>query len=86
MDLIYDNTYGGTGTIPSRHNLKTGASIPSDILGEIDRKVDDGNALQGSFRAQTGGGVDATTTNCYIAAGTWVSTPGGPNCGGATIF
>jgi prepilin-type N-terminal cleavage/methylation domain-containing protein len=85
LNLIYDNQYGGT-TPPNRHNLKTGAQVPSDILGEIDRKVDDGNALQGSFRAQVGGGVSATATDCYSAAGVWVSTNVGPNCGGATMF
>lgn len=85
LDLIYDNAYAGT-TPPTRHNLKTGGSIPSDILAEIDRKVDDGNATLGSFRAQTGADVDSTTTNCYTAAGVWVSNPGGTNCGGATVF
>jgi prepilin-type N-terminal cleavage/methylation domain-containing protein len=89
--LVFDGLYAGTGTPPSRHNLKTGGQIPSDILGEIDRKIDDGNAFQGSFRAQTGAGVDATSTNCYSAStatppGVWVSTSPGANCGGATLF
>jgi prepilin-type N-terminal cleavage/methylation domain-containing protein len=83
LNLVYDSAYAGTAQ--ARHNLKTGASIPSDILGEIDRKVDDGNSIQGSFRGMNTG-VDATLTNCYSTAGIWVSTPGGPNCGGATIF
>jgi prepilin-type N-terminal cleavage/methylation domain-containing protein len=85
LNLVFDANYAGT-TPPSRHNLKTGASVPSDILGEIDRKVDDGNALTGVFRSQVGGGVSTTTTDCYNATGVWVSTPGGPNCGGATLF
>jgi prepilin-type N-terminal cleavage/methylation domain-containing protein len=85
--LVFDGAYSGTAT-PSRHNLKTGGQIPSDILGEIDRKVDDGNALQGSFRAQTGGTV-AAAVDCYSAVaplGVWKSTDVGPNCGGATMF
>jgi prepilin-type N-terminal cleavage/methylation domain-containing protein len=88
LDLIYDNTYAVTApaVAVARHNLKTGAAIPSDILAEIDRKTDDGNANTGSFRAMTGGGVGAPAT-CYVAAsGVWVASPGGPNCGGATIF
>jgi hypothetical protein len=85
LDLVFDANFAGAGGT-SRHNLKTGAQIPSDILGEIDRKIDDGNANQGSFRAQVGGGVDATTTNCYSAAGAWVATSPGSNCGGATLF
>ena len=85
LNLVYDNQYAGTAT--ARHNLKTGAQVPSDILGEIDRKVDDGNSLQGSFRAQVGGGVDTTVANCYDAtSGVWKSTSPGSNCGGATIF
>ena len=83
--MRYDNEYVDTGTAATRHNLKTGNQIPADILAEIDRKVDDGNALQGSFRAQTTG-VDTTTTNCYSTAGVWASTSPGTNCGGATLF
>jgi prepilin-type N-terminal cleavage/methylation domain-containing protein len=85
LDLVYDANYGGAAPT-ARHNLKTGGQVPSDMLAEVDRKVDDGNALQGSFRAQIGGNVDATTTNCYDAAGVWRTTGAGTNCGGATIF
>jgi len=85
LNLVYDANYGGASPT-ARHNLKTGPQVPSDILGEMDRKVDDGNAAQGSFRAQLGGGVDTTTTNCYDNAGVWKSTSPGSNCGGATIF
>ena len=68
---------------PARHNLKTGAQIPSDILAEIDRKVDDGNPLQGSFRGST------ATPTCYTPGATppvWVAQPPIPDCAGATIF
>jgi prepilin-type N-terminal cleavage/methylation domain-containing protein len=84
LDLVYDAAYAGTAA--DRHNLKTGGQVPSDILGEIDRKVDDGNAIQGSFRAQTGASVDATTANCYDAAGVWKATAPGANCGGVNLF
>jgi prepilin-type N-terminal cleavage/methylation domain-containing protein len=88
LSLIYDATYAvpTSQTAVSRHNLKTGAAIPSDILAEIDRKTDDGNATAGSFRAMTAGGVATPTTACYSDVGVWVASPGGPNCGGATIF
>ena len=90
LSLSFDNLYfDSAGTIPARHNLKTGGQIPSDILGEIDRKIDDGNARQGSFRAATGGTL-GTATECYSTAGAnigvWVSTSPGPNCGGGTLF
>jgi prepilin-type N-terminal cleavage/methylation domain-containing protein len=87
LNLVFDANYAvASGTATSRHNLKTGAQIASDILGEIDRKVDDGNAVSGSFRGQVGGGVDGTATNCYSAAGAWVSQSPGANCGGVTMF
>jgi prepilin-type N-terminal cleavage/methylation domain-containing protein len=85
MNLVFDANYAGA-TPTSRHNLKTGAQIGSNIVSEIDRKVDDGNANTGSFRAQLLGGVDTTTTNCYSAAGVWVDQSPGANCGGATLF
>jgi prepilin-type N-terminal cleavage/methylation domain-containing protein len=86
LNLIYDNSYAGTAQM--RHNLKTGGSIPSDILAEIDRKVDDGSSLTGSFRGMpTGTGVDSPVTTCYnTTSGVWVTTPGSPNCGGVTVF
>ena len=87
LNLVYDADYAGASGV-SRHNLKTGSQIPSDLLGEIDRKVDDGNALQGAFRAQVNGGV-AAPADCYSTAapaGVWKATDVGPNCGGATTF
>ena len=84
LDLAYDNSYTGTPT--ARHNLKTGGQVPSDILGEIDRKVDDGNPNARSFRAMTTGGV--ATTGCITAAApfNWISQSPGTNCGGVSLF
>ena len=83
LNLVYDATYGGAG--PSRHNLQTGTNVPSDILGEVDRKVDDGNALQGAFRSS--GALAAAPADCWVAAtGAWqVQTPR-TTCAGATLF
>jgi prepilin-type N-terminal cleavage/methylation domain-containing protein len=89
LDLIYDGAYAVPDKAPAavaRHNLKTGAAIPSDILAEIDRKTDDGNATAGSFRAMTGATVGEPATCYAVDSGVWVASPGGPNCGGATIF
>ena len=80
--LVYDANYAGNAQ--ARHNLKTGSAVPSDILAEVDRKVDDGNATQGSFRGQIGGGVDGTAAKCYAQA--WATTTPGLNCGGVTLF
>lgn len=96
LRLRYDAVYSGVGAT-DRHNLKTGNQIPSDILAEVDRKVDDGVADGGSFRFSTydGGGTGGTVaagpgaavTDCYAAAaGPWKSATSAPNCGAASLF
>lgn len=88
MQLIYDNVYAGTAT--ARHNVKTGNQIPSDILAEVDRKIDDGNAEGGTFRFSTyaGGGTAPTAAGCYAAAApfAWSAQTVATNCGGASLF
>lgn len=90
MRLIYDAVYDPAGQ--SRHNLKTGNQIPSDILAEVDRKVDDGIATGGSFRfsAFTASGaapIGSGVGGCYTAAtGVWAVQPPVTNCGGASLF
>ena len=95
LQLRYDGIYGaGVAATPGtlRHNLKTGNQIPSDLMGEIDRKTDDGLATSGSFQFSeygggAGGAVIVGTGNCYTA-GTfiWAATPSIPNCGGSSLF
>jgi len=89
LRLIYDSTYG-TGTPTARHNLKTGNQVPSDILAEIDRKVDDGNPVGGTFQfsiyaGSASGGTAPTVANCYSGT-TWNAATVEPNCGGASLF
>ena len=89
MQLIYDNVYDGAPT--ARHNVKTGNQVPSDILAEVDRKADDGNAAGGTFRfsAYAGGGVAPTGSgSCYLAAAPngWSAATVVTNCGGASLF
>ena len=94
LQLIYDNTYDPAAPpSPTRHNLKTGNQIPSDILAEIDRKIDDGSAVGGSFRfsayaGQSSGGLAPTGSgSCYNAGtGVWESSSPIPLCGGASLF
>ena len=92
LQLIWDNVYDdSSGTSNARHNLKTGGQIPSDLLGEIDRKVDDGSATGGTFRfsAYNGGaGAPTGSGTCYLAAtpNNWNATSPAANCGGATLF
>jgi prepilin-type N-terminal cleavage/methylation domain-containing protein len=87
MQLEWDNNYvdAGSGTAATRTNLKTGAGIPSDILAEVDRKIDDGRADQGSFRYSSFG--SAASTGCFSAStGLWATQDVIANCGAAVLF
>jgi len=87
MQLIYDNAYqdGNNTTGPIRHNLKTGNMIPSNILAEVDRKMDDGKATDGQFRFSPFGGADTGANECFFANG-WNSNRPVTNCGAAHLF
>jgi prepilin-type N-terminal cleavage/methylation domain-containing protein len=84
LQLVYDDNYAGTTTL--RHNLKTGSNVPSNILQEIDRKVDDGNALQGTFRGSTYSAGAATDAACWDTKGAWSGEAVIANCGAAVLF
>jgi len=92
LQLIYDNVYADAAPT-SRTNLKTGPQIPVNILAEIDRKIDDGNALRGTMRfsAYAAGGTAPTAASCYETAagatqGEWKAGSGETNCGAAILF
>ena len=88
LDLRYDNVYFSTAaaTPTARHNLKTGSSIPVEIMAEIDRKVDDGNAGAGAFVYSPFGSADARAT-CSADTGVWaVQGSTSVNCGGASLL
>ena len=90
LQLIYDNNYSDpSGTIPLRHNLKTGNQVPVNILAETDRKIDDGNPQGGAFRfSPYSTGTAVTTANCIDAGPppSWKVAGEENNCGGASIF
>jgi prepilin-type N-terminal cleavage/methylation domain-containing protein len=92
LQIIHDNVYGivtGDPAATIRPNVKIGNQIPVDILTEIDRKVDDGNAGRGTFRfsAYQGAGTAPDPTLCFTAGtGVWLTTTGQTNCGGLTLF
>jgi prepilin-type N-terminal cleavage/methylation domain-containing protein len=87
LQLIFDNVYDDTGTASGIHNIKTGNNIPASIIAEIDRKVDDGNPQQGTFRFSTwsAGGTAPDLGKC-TTGGTWNSTTTEANCGGASLL
>lgn len=86
VQYIFDAVYEG-GAAPGRHNLKTGANISSDLLAEVDRKIDDGLANGGNLRYSSFGGAAAGSGTCWVAAtGNWQTQNPIANCGGASLF
>jgi prepilin-type N-terminal cleavage/methylation domain-containing protein len=89
IQLIWDDKYqGAAGT--NRTNLKTGNQLAVGIVAEIDRKIDDGRANQGTFRfsVYNGGAAAPDPLKCFTddATGSWKATDGESNCGGASLF
>jgi len=94
LQVAYDAVYGGT-TPATRHNVKTGAQIPVEIISEMDRKIDDGAPNTGGFQfsvfAGNGTAPSAPTgaTTCSSVVGPtaiWNTTSGNTNCGGASLL
>jgi prepilin-type N-terminal cleavage/methylation domain-containing protein len=97
IGLAYDGCYGNfatcaAATSATKHNLKTGSQVPSEILAEVDRKIDDGKPTSGSFQfspwianAPSGG----PSTLCILTvSGTpiWAITAPQTNCGATSLF
>ena len=89
VQLIFDAVYldPAGGATPLRHNLKTGNNIPSDILAEVDRKIDDGLGNGGQFRFSTFNAVTNANQECVnTTTNQWQSATTNPNCGGASLL
>jgi prepilin-type N-terminal cleavage/methylation domain-containing protein len=84
MQLIFDAVYDSAAGV-SRNNVKTGTGIPSTILAEVDRKIDDGNPTSGEFRFSNFNGAPNT---CFVAGPpvAWDVNTGQGNCGAASLF
>ncbi|MDB5905564.1 MAG: hypothetical protein JWM26_4442 [Betaproteobacteria bacterium] len=82
LELVHDAQHAGVAQ--SRHNLKTGAKVPSNLLGEMDRKIDDGDATRGTFRAMLSPSI--TPADCYTTEGAWRGDAPGTNCGATSLF
>jgi len=90
IQILYDNNYG-TGTPPSKHNLKTGSQVPVEIMAEVDRKIDDGLPFAGGFQFSVyvpNAGTPLTPANCVNTGtpATWAINLGNTNCGGSSLF
>ncbi len=87
--LVHDKDYGDiASTTPATVlNAKTGGGMPSIVIAEIDRKVDDGNPGSGSFRSTvTYGAQDPTcTTGTNGTATLAYAVVDIKSCGGSAI-
>jgi hypothetical protein len=92
FDAVYSDPAATTTSTPpkpsARHNLKTGAQIPVEIVAELDRKVDDGTPYTGAFQFSEyqGGAAAKPTTALCISSGAWAVTTANANCGGASLY
>ncbi len=92
MSIVYDGAYNHltAGTGPTVNNLKTGNQIPSNILVEVDRKIDDGNPRTGTLRFSNYSATAATAPSAATCApinnDNWQVTSPDSNCGAATLF
>lgn len=91
LHLVTDNKYDDTAdpAQPAVMSIKTGGFVPASVLGEIDRKIDDGAPLTGTFRSAghfVGTAYDGVV-DCLLP-GTPVQWHGAStlrNCGGVSI-
>ncbi|MGI9293014.1 MAG: hypothetical protein ACR2PS_03450, partial [Pseudomonadales bacterium] len=74
--------YNSTGARPNSHGVYTGGVIPSTVMAEIDRKIDDGFPQTGSFRSAW---PRRTTAGC-VAGNAWVVTNGNGDCAGVQLY
>lgn len=91
MSVLYDGVYNNlaTGTGPAQNNLKSGNQIPSNILVEVDRKIDDGNPRTGTMRFSTfaaSGTAPSAPTCAPVNEDNWKVVAPDSNCGAASLF
>ena len=89
MTIIFDKDYAGVAS--DTNNLKSGGQIPSNIIAEVDRKIDDGVPTTGAFRfsaANIGGGTAPDIAKCLTGATpqAWQLQTPESNCGGANML
>lgn len=75
------NTNGAVSTT-SANGIYTGQAIPSNVLAEIDLKVDDANPQTGSFRA----GYPRHVTATCATGGAWVVATPNADCAGTSLY
>ena len=85
MFIAHWNRYADSGTAQTQLGVNTGRSIPSSVLAEIDRKLDDGLPQTGSFRAAWPTDRGGAAARCFDATNnTWLTT--GTDCAGVSLM
>ena len=64
LQIIYDNAYADVAAPTNALNIKTGSNVPSSVVAELDRKIDDGLPQTGVLRFSAFGG---STPTCVTA-------------------
>ena len=78
----FTNAAGSSYNPTSSRGVWTG-NMPSEILSQMDRKLDDGNPTTGSFRAAWPGANYGA--GCVTGGNAWIITSGS-TCGAINIF
>jgi prepilin-type N-terminal cleavage/methylation domain-containing protein len=93
MAIIFDGAWNdgaAASSVRLRNNVKSGNQIPSNVLAEVDRKIDDGNPRTGNFRFSTfgaTGAAPAAATCAQVNTDIWIVVPNpDTNCGGADLL
>jgi prepilin-type N-terminal cleavage/methylation domain-containing protein len=92
LSIFYDNQFGQSpGSGNAFNGLRTGSNIPSNILAEVDNKLDDGNPYTGSFQFSpfTAGPTAPTAASCVVGTAVpynWNRQTPATNCGAAYTF
>jgi prepilin-type N-terminal cleavage/methylation domain-containing protein len=83
LQIIFDNDYSDVAApVANAMNIKTGSNVPSPILAELDRKIDDGLPQTGALRFSPvwGGSTATCLSGAAYNAAVDIKT-----CGGAQL-
>ena len=78
----------GTPRNPGRHQIQTGGRLSSKFLGEVDRRLDDGNGWTGRIRAAADPWLNSESgcMGYWEASGVWYEENPGMNCGATELL
>ena len=86
MTLEWNNNYAvvAPAVAANVNHLKSGLQIPSNIMAEVDRKLDDGSPVTGHFR--NSGTSPPAPAACVTATNDWQAVAPVPSCEAVNLF